>query len=130
MLKQRIVTALVLAVVFVGTVLFGEARWVNALFALVLWAATRELLALTLRASLTPALIGGALYALLQPFAARGISMTRIESRPARSGLWEYVFFVDIEGHAQDPNVAEALAEIEGAASLFKVLGSYPRADG
>ena len=70
----------------------------------------------------------GALYGLLEPFAKRGISMTRIESRPARSGLWKYVFFVDIEGHGEDPAVADALAEIEGNATLFKVLGSYPRA--
>ncbi len=72
--------------------------------------------------------VPGALYGLLEPFSRRGISMTRIESRPSRSGLWEYVFFVDIEGHARDPNVAEALAEIEQRASLLKVLGSYPRA--
>ncbi|NIR28809.1 MAG: prephenate dehydratase [Gammaproteobacteria bacterium] len=72
--------------------------------------------------------VPGALYGLLEPFSRRGISMTRIESRPSRSGLWEYVFFVDIEGHACDANVAEALAEIEERASLFKVLGSYPRA--
>lgn len=72
--------------------------------------------------------VPGALFALLEPFARRNISMTRIESRPSRSGLWEYVFFVDIEGHARDANVAEALAEIESKASLVKVLGSYPRA--
>jgi chorismate mutase/prephenate dehydratase len=70
----------------------------------------------------------GALYALLEPFARHGISMTRIESRPARSGTWEYVFFVDVEGHAQEANVADALCEIGKKASLTKVLGSYPRA--
>lgn len=72
--------------------------------------------------------VPGALYGLLEPFSRRGISMTRIESRPSRSGLWEYVFYVDIEGHVRDANVAEALTEIEDRASLFKVLGSYPRA--
>jgi len=70
----------------------------------------------------------GALFGLIEPFAKRQISMTRIESRPARSGLWEYVFFVDIEGHETDSNVAEALEEIERNAVLFKVLGSYPKA--
>ena len=63
MLRQRIVTALILALVFVGTVLFGDARWVAGLLALVVLAATRELIALTLRASLIPALAGGALCA-------------------------------------------------------------------
>jgi len=70
----------------------------------------------------------GALYRLLEPFARRNISMTRIESRPSRMGVWEYVFFVDIEGHAEEENVAGALEEIERNASLMKVLGSYPRA--
>lgn len=70
----------------------------------------------------------GALYGLLEPFARRGISMTRIESRPSRSGLWEYVFFVDIEGHSHDANVVAALEEIRQHATLLKVLGSYPRA--
>ena len=71
----------------------------------------------------------GALFHLLEPFAQRKISMTRIESRPSQSGLWEYVFFVDIEGHAEAANVQEALVEIKDRAALFKVLGSYPRAD-
>nr|VFK54710.1 MAG: chorismate mutase / prephenate dehydratase [Candidatus Kentron sp. TUN]VFK58912.1 MAG: chorismate mutase / prephenate dehydratase [Candidatus Kentron sp. TUN]VFK59444.1 MAG: chorismate mutase / prephenate dehydratase [Candidatus Kentron sp. TUN] len=70
----------------------------------------------------------GTLFSLIEPLAKRKISMTRIESRPARSGLWEYVFFVDIEGHEQDPNIAEALREIEQNTILFKILGSYPRA--
>jgi len=70
----------------------------------------------------------GALHDLLQPLADHGISMTRIESRPSRNAVWEYVFFVDIEGHAADPAVATALAELEQAAALFKVLGSYPLA--
>nr|VFJ47637.1 MAG: chorismate mutase [Candidatus Kentron sp. DK] len=70
----------------------------------------------------------GALFGLIEPFARRAIGMTRIESRPARSGLWEYVFFVDIDGHSEDKSVAEALQEIEQNATLFKILGSYPKA--
>jgi chorismate mutase/prephenate dehydratase len=70
----------------------------------------------------------GALYRLLEPLARNGISMTRIESRPSRWGTWTYVFFVDLEGHVNDPTVAAALADLEQQASLFKVLGAYPRA--
>jgi len=70
----------------------------------------------------------GALFQLLRPFAERGLSMTRIESRPARSGAWEYVFFVDVEGHADDEALALALDELTRAAAFVKVLGSYPRA--
>ena len=54
--------------------------------------------------------------------------MTRLESRPARAGLWEYVFYVDVEGHQRDANVARALAELERKASFLKNLGSYPAA--
>jgi chorismate mutase/prephenate dehydratase len=54
--------------------------------------------------------------------------MTRIESRPSRRGVWDYVFFVDILGHRDDPGVSDALAHLEREASLFKVLGSYPEA--
>lgn len=70
----------------------------------------------------------GALYRMLEPMARHGLSMTRIESRPSRRGIWDYVFFVDIEGHVEDAPVATALKELEEHASLFKVLGSYPRA--
>ena len=70
----------------------------------------------------------GALYDLLKPFAAHGVSMTRIESRPSRKANWEYVFFVDLEGHAEEPAVAKALLEVEQNATLFKLLGAYPRA--
>jgi chorismate mutase/prephenate dehydratase len=70
----------------------------------------------------------GALHQLLSPFAQHGISMTRIESRPSRRGVWEYVFFVDIEGHAADARVAQALDELRNEAAMLKVLGSYPRA--
>ena len=70
----------------------------------------------------------GALFRLLEPLAEHRVNMTRIESRPSRKRLWDYVFFIDIEGHVSDPPVAKALAALEERASLFKVLGSYPRA--
>jgi chorismate mutase/prephenate dehydratase len=68
----------------------------------------------------------GAVYEMLTPFATRGVSMTKFESRPSRVALWEYFFFVDIEGHRDDPQVAEALAEVARIAGYLKVLGSYP----
>jgi len=70
----------------------------------------------------------GALFRLLEPFARHGISMTRIESRPSRRRKWDYVFFIDLEGHAASEPLASALRQIEGRASLCRVLGSYPRA--
>ncbi len=70
----------------------------------------------------------GALYRLLEPFARHRISMTRIESRPSRRRKWDYVFFVDIEGHCEEPHVRRALEALKKRASLFRVLGSYPRA--
>ena len=70
----------------------------------------------------------GALFDLLQPLARYGIDMTRIESRPARRGLWEYLFYVDFHGHQTDDGVAAALKELESNAALFKLLGSYPLA--
>jgi chorismate mutase/prephenate dehydratase len=70
----------------------------------------------------------GALYHLLAPLAHHKISMTRIESRPSRQAAWEYVFFIDIAGHIQEPAVAAALKEIQSEAALLKVLGSYPKA--
>jgi chorismate mutase/prephenate dehydratase len=70
----------------------------------------------------------GGLHAMLSPFAQHGISMTRIESRPSRRGRWDYLFFIDVEGHREDENLAAALHEIELAATQFKVLGSYPKA--
>ncbi len=70
----------------------------------------------------------GTLYHLLEPLSRHGVSMTRIESRPSRRRKWDYVFFIDIAGHAEDANVASALAELRQRASLFRVLGSYPRA--
>jgi len=68
----------------------------------------------------------GAIHALLTPLARHGVSMTRLESRPARTARWEYVFFVDIEGHQQDANVAQALRKIGAQAAFLKNLGSYP----
>jgi chorismate mutase/prephenate dehydratase len=73
----------------------------------------------------------GAVHALLTPLAENGVSMSRIESRPARAlrgGLWEYVFFVDLEGHRQDGRVAAALEALRRLAPFLKVLGSYPAA--
>jgi chorismate mutase/prephenate dehydratase len=70
----------------------------------------------------------GAVYEMLTPFARRGVSMTKFESRPSRMALWEYLFFVDIEGHRDDANVAAALEEVAGIAGFLKVLGSYPMA--
>jgi chorismate mutase/prephenate dehydratase len=70
----------------------------------------------------------GAVYEMLTPFATRGVSMTKFESRPSRVALWEYLFFVDLEGHRDDPQVAEALQEVGRIAGYIKVLGSYPMA--
>jgi chorismate mutase/prephenate dehydratase len=70
----------------------------------------------------------GALHSILAPFAQHGISMTHIESRPSRQGLWDYVFFIDIEGHRDDSNVAKALQVLEGNVKFLKILGSYPKA--
>jgi chorismate mutase/prephenate dehydratase len=68
----------------------------------------------------------GAVHALLTPLAQHRVSMTRIESRPARSRLWEYMFFIDVEGHQQDKGVSAALAELKARAPYLKILGSYP----
>jgi len=54
--------------------------------------------------------------------------MSRIESRPSRKGVWEYVFFIDIEGHRDNPVIAAALGKLEQASSMCRVLGSYPKA--
>ena len=68
----------------------------------------------------------GAVYEMLTPFATRGVSMSKFESRPSRVALWDYLFFIDIEGHRQDANVAAALEEVLKIAGYLKVLGSYP----
>lgn len=70
----------------------------------------------------------GALHRALAPFSAHGISMSKIESRPSRRGAWDYVFFIDVEGHQEDAEVAAALSEVQAQVSFLKVLGSYPRA--
>jgi chorismate mutase/prephenate dehydratase len=70
----------------------------------------------------------GALHKILEPFARFGIGLLHIESRPSRQGLWEYVFFIDIEGHCQDEQVANALEILKDNVSMLKLLGSYPKA--
>ena len=70
--------------------------------------------------------VPGAIHDLLAPLAKNGVSMTRLESRPAKTGTWEYVFYIDIEGHAHDTRVAQALGAIGRKASFVKNLGSYP----
>ncbi|MFT6876513.1 MAG: chorismate mutase/prephenate dehydratase [Granulosicoccus sp.] len=70
----------------------------------------------------------GGLRRLLQPLEDAGVSMTRIESRPSRVGLWEYVFFIDVDGHQSDATLAPVLKELRELAPLVKVLGSYPSA--
>ena len=70
----------------------------------------------------------GALMELLAPFAGHGIGLSKLESRPARSGAWEYVFYVDLEGHVSDPNIQGALKEVEAHSIFLKVLGAYPLA--
>ena len=70
----------------------------------------------------------GALHRILEPFAKFGIGMVNIESRPSRQGLWDYLFFIDIEGHSDDKVVAEALETVKDRVQMFKLLGSYPKA--
>jgi chorismate mutase / prephenate dehydratase len=68
----------------------------------------------------------GAVHDLLMPLKTHGVSMTRFESRPARTGQWEYYFYIDLAGHARQPAVAAALAELRSLCAFYKVLGSYP----
>jgi chorismate mutase/prephenate dehydratase len=68
----------------------------------------------------------GAVHALIAPFAEHGVSMSRIESRPARTGQWEYYFYIDLEGHQADPAVAKALQQAKAMAPFMKIFGSYP----
>jgi chorismate mutase/prephenate dehydratase len=68
----------------------------------------------------------GALYELLRPFASYGLNMTKIESRPSRRKAWEYIFFVDVEGHVEEDRVKKAIEEIKGRCLFLKILGSYP----
>jgi chorismate mutase / prephenate dehydratase len=68
----------------------------------------------------------GAVHDMLVPLKQHGVSMSRFESRPARSGQWEYYFYIDLEGHPDEPRVAQALTELRQVCAFFKVLGSYP----
>ena len=68
----------------------------------------------------------GAVHDMLVPLKVHGVSMTRFESRPARSGQWDYYFYIDLQGHPDEPNVAAALAELRGVCAFFKLLGTYP----
>jgi len=68
----------------------------------------------------------GAVHDLLVPLKNHGVSMTRFESRPARTGQWEYYFYIDIDGHPSQPHVAAALAELRSLSAFYKVLGTYP----
>jgi chorismate mutase/prephenate dehydratase len=70
----------------------------------------------------------GALLRLLEPLAEHGVNLTRLESRPSQRKKWDYVFFLDLDGHADDPPLKAALATLKARASLFRLLGSYPRA--
>jgi chorismate mutase / prephenate dehydratase len=68
----------------------------------------------------------GAVHDLLVPLKTHGVSMTRFESRPARTGQWEYYFYIDLAGHITQPNVAAAVADLRQLCAFYKVLGSYP----
>ena len=68
----------------------------------------------------------GAVHDMLVPLKEHGVSMTRFESRPARSGQWEYYFYIDLQGHPDQPNVATALRELREVCAFFKLLGTYP----
>jgi chorismate mutase/prephenate dehydratase len=82
----------------------------------------------TLLISISHTESAGTLFRLLEPLAKHKINMTRIESRPSHRKKWDYVFFLDIDGHAEEKHVAKALAALKKRSSLFRVLGSYPRA--
>jgi chorismate mutase / prephenate dehydratase len=71
----------------------------------------------------------GAVHDILVPLKQHGVSMTRFESRPARSGQWEYYFYIDVEGHPSQPNVAAALKDLQALCAFYKVLGTYPVGD-
>jgi len=70
--------------------------------------------------------VPGALHGLVKPFAERDMGLTRIESRPSKKKLWEYVFFVDVQGHRDEQKMSDAIAEVEALGASVKVLGSYP----
>ncbi|HEY8360235.1 MAG TPA: prephenate dehydratase [Ramlibacter sp.] len=68
----------------------------------------------------------GAVHDILVPLKQHGVSMTRFESRPARSGQWEYYFYIDLQGHPAQPHVSAALADLRSLCAFYKVLGTYP----
>lgn len=70
----------------------------------------------------------GSLHQILEPFARHDISLSHIESRPSKQGLWEYVFFIDINGHQEDEDVCHALKLLKQNVNLLNILGSYPKA--
>ncbi|GAM07986.1 P-protein [Geobacter sp. OR-1] len=70
----------------------------------------------------------GILYRMLEPFAKRGLNLSKIESRPNKSKAWEYIFFLDLAGHVSEPEVSEAVQELKGYCQFVKILGSYPKA--
>jgi chorismate mutase/prephenate dehydratase len=72
----------------------------------------------------------GALFTMLEPFAMAGINLTRLDARPSRKRVWDYVFFLDLEGHAEEENVRAALERLRQECLFLKVLGSYPREGG
>ena len=72
----------------------------------------------------------GLVYGAMRPFADRGINLTKIESRPTGTGMGNYIFLLDLEGHIDEPHVQQAITELQGHTSPFKVLGAYPRAEG
>jgi chorismate mutase/prephenate dehydratase len=71
----------------------------------------------------------GAVHDMLVPLKKHGVSMTRFESRPARSGQWEYYFYIDLQGHPSQPHVAAALHDLQSLCAFYKILGAYPLAD-
>jgi len=70
----------------------------------------------------------GILYRMLEPFSKHGINLSKIESRPTKGRAWEYIFFLDLEGHIRDQQVAAAIEELKGYCQFLKLLGSYPKA--
>ena len=70
--------------------------------------------------------VAGSVHDMLTTLKTHGVSMTRLESRPAKSGKWEYYFYIDLEGHPSQPNVAAALSELQAYCPFYKLLGAYP----
>ncbi len=68
----------------------------------------------------------GAVHDMLTPLKTHGVSMSRLESRPARSGQWEYYFYVDLQGHTSEPHIAAAMHDLKQTCAFLRVLGTYP----